>query len=255
MSSKGLNHQWVKRETGFLSRELSKRIVDALLTEVPQNVDVPERMELLITYLLNFSSNTIVDYSKVLQHFVSRLADVVDDLRADAQFIWENDPAATCVQEVVITYPGFYAILHYRLANLLHQLGVQLLPRMLTEYAHSKTGIDIHPAAKIGREFFIDHGTGIVIGGTAIIGNRVKLYQGVTLGALSVSKQMAVAKRHPTIEDDVVIYAGSTVLGGDTIIGHHSIIGGNVWLVKSVPPYSIVYHESKVRVQSKFIKS
>jgi len=128
------------------------------------------------------------------------------------------------------------------------KVGFTILPLMINEYAHSKTGIDIHPAATIGQQFCIDHGTGIVIGATTKIGNRVKLYQGVTLGALSVSKSLASAKRHPTIEDDVVIYAGSTILGGETVVGHDSIIGGNVWLVKSVPPFSKVYNESKITV-------
>jgi serine O-acetyltransferase len=174
-------------------------------------------------------------------------------LEADAKSIYTNDPAAESLNEVLLAYPGFFAIAHYRIANLLYSEGIKIIPRLITEYAHSKTGIDIHPAATIGSEFFIDHGTGIVIGATTVIGNRVKIYQGVTLGALSVSKSMSARKRHPTIEDDVVIYAGSTILGGSTVIGHNSTIGGNVWLVKSVPPYSKVYHESKVVVKSQSV--
>jgi serine O-acetyltransferase len=130
----------------------------------------------------------------------------------------------------------------YRMAHILYELNVPLLPRVLTEFAHSRTGIDIHPGAEIGEYFFIDHGTGIVIGETSVIGQHVKLYQGVTLGALSVSKEMASQKRHPTVEDHVVIYSGATILGGETIIGHHSIIGGNVWITESVDPYSKIYH-------------
>lgn len=172
-------------------------------------------------------------------------------LLSDAQFIYDNDPAATSLDEVMVTYPGFYAIACYRIAHTIYLLGARNVSRLITEVAHSRTGIDIHPGAEIGNEFFIDHGTGIVVGETTVIGDRVKLYQGVTLGALSVSKPMRGMKRHPTVESDVVIYAGSTILGGETRIGHHSIIGGNVWLVHSVPPNSLVYHESKVSVRER----
>ncbi|MFP4557299.1 MAG: serine O-acetyltransferase EpsC [Bacteroidales bacterium] len=185
------------------------------------------------------------------KQFVEAIPDIKLQLNADATSIATNDPAATSTKEVIVTYPGFYAIMVYRLANKLHQLNIPLVPRMMTEQAHSLTGIDIHPGATIGNEFFIDHGTGIVIGETSKIGNRVKLYQGVTIGALSVCKESAKTKRHPTIEDDVVIYAGATILSGRTTIGHNSIIGGNVWLTKSVPPYSLVQHEDKVRVKQK----
>jgi len=185
----------------------------------------------------------------VAERFTDALADIKKQVDADACFIMEGDPAATSVEEVIITYPGFYAILVYRLANKLALLEVPLIPRIMTEYAHSLTGIDIHPKATIDSPFFIDHGTGVVIGETSVIGKRVKLYQGVTIGALSVSKGMAGTKRHPTIEDDVVIYAGSTILGGETVIGHDSIIGGNVWLISSVPPYSLVYHENVMKIR------
>ena len=142
----------------------------------------------------------------------------------------------------------FYAICFYRIAHNLLKLDIPLIPRIITEYAHSKTGIDIHPGAEIGEHFFIDHGTGIVIGETCIVGDYVKLYQGVTLGALSVDKSMAYIKRHPTVEDHVIIYSGATILGGETTIGHHSIIGGNVWLTKSIPPGSLVYHNPEITV-------
>ncbi len=164
-------------------------------------------------------------------------------LIGDASAMMSGDPAATSETEVIRTYPGFYAIAVYRLAHLLFQLKVPLVPRVLTEHAHGRTGIDIHPGATIGSEFCIDHGTGIVIGGTAHIGNNVKIYQGVTLGALSVKKELAQTKRHPTIEDNVVIYAGATILGGRTIIGHDSMIGGNVWITKSIDPHSRIYFE------------
>ncbi|MFD2144654.1 serine O-acetyltransferase [Mucilaginibacter antarcticus] len=152
---------------------------------------------------------------------------------------------------MIRTYPGFFAISCYRLAHSLYKHEVPLLPRILTEYAHSKTGIDIHPAAEIGEYFYIDHGTGLVIGETTVIGKHVKLYQGVTLGALSVDKSMADTKRHPTVEDNVVIYSGATILGGETVVGYDSIIGGNVWLTKSVEPHSRVYHAPTVKVLKK----
>jgi len=169
-------------------------------------------------------------------------------LNEDIDAIVDGDPAARTRFEVIRAYPGFYAISFYRIAHALFDLDIPLLPRIITEHAHSKTGIDIHPAAEIGEHFFIDHGTGIVIGETTIIGDHVKLYQGVTLGALSVDKSMAMIKRHPTVEDYVIIYSGATILGGDTVIGHHSIIGGNVWLTKSIPPYSTVYHRPDIEV-------
>ena len=192
-----------------------------------------------------------VDAKAVTEDFFAALPALYERLREDAEATMAFDPAATSLEEVITTYPGFYAITIHRLAHQLVQLGVPLLPRMLTEYAHSKTGIDIHPAAQIGHSFFIDHGTGIVIGATAKIGDNVKIYQGVTLGALQVEKSLANTKRHPTIEDDVIIYANATILGGETVVGHHSILGGNVWITRSLPPYSRVYHESKVSVRNK----
>jgi len=184
----------------------------------------------------------------VASAFMQQLPEVYEKLLKDIQAIVEGDPAAKSEYEVIRAYPGFYAIAFYRLANVLNKLQVPLLPRVLTEFAHSRTGIDIHPGAEIEPYFFIDHGTGITIGETAVIGKNVKLYQGVTLGALSVSKDQAQIKRHPTIEDNVVIYSGATILGGDTVIGHHSVIGGNVWLTKSTPPYTTVYHQEQIKM-------
>ena len=157
-------------------------------------------------------------------------------------------PAAQGLSEIISSYPGFYATALYRLAHALHQRGLPRLPRLLSEYAHQRTGIDIHPGARIGAAFCIDHGTGLVIGETAIIGANVQIYQGVTLGALSVTKGLQGTKRHPTIEDHVVIYAGATILGGSTVIGAHSIIGGNVWLTESVPSHSRVYHRAHIQI-------
>lgn len=181
--------------------------------------------------------------------FFRDLPHIYKTLLADAKAVIEFDPAAQSLEEVFFTYPGFFAVAVYRLAHLLNQVEIKILPRLFTEFAHSKTGIDIHPAAEIGASFFIDHGTGIVIGETATVGNNVKIYQGVTLGALNVSKENAHKKRHPTIEDDVIIYSGATILGGETVIGKSSIIGGNVWLTNSVPPHSVVYHKSEIKVR------
>lgn len=182
------------------------------------------------------------------KEFLKAIPSLYQMLNTDVEAILNGDPAAKSEFEVIRAYPGFYAITFYRLAHLLLKLNIPLIPRILTEFAHSKTGIDIHPGAKIGEYFFIDHGTGIVIGETTIIGQNVKIYQGVTLGALSVAKELANSKRHPTVEDNVVIYSGATILGGETVIGANSIIGGNVWLTKSVPAYSTVYHKPEVKV-------
>ena len=183
--------------------------------------------------------------------FFSALPDIHQRLIKDAEAILASDPAARSIEEVMAAYPGFYATVVYRLTNQLWKQGVPFLPRFFSEYAHSKTGIDIHPGAEIGNSLAIDHGTGIVIGETTIIGNNVKLYQGVTLGALNVAKDCASMKRHPTIEDDVIIYSGATILGGETVIGKGSVIGGNVWLTYSVPANSVVYHKSEIKVKDK----
>ncbi|MFK7928512.1 MAG: serine O-acetyltransferase [Myxococcota bacterium] len=167
-------------------------------------------------------------------------------LSGDAVAALHGDPAARSIEEVIFSYPGLFATMTYRVAHLLHEQGVPMIPRILAEHAHSRTGIDIHPGATIGERFFIDHGTGVVIGETTQIGNDVKLYQGVTLGALSIprgpgSPDVRPAKRHPTLEDGVTVYAGATILGGETIVGQGSVVGGNVWLIESVPPHSKIY--------------
>jgi serine O-acetyltransferase len=206
-----------------------------------------EQLECLlnpIKPLLNDSVNSTVG------KFNSTLPEIYEKLLEDARSIADNDPASSGIEEVVGIYPGFMAIATYRIAHSMAGLKVPFLPRMLTEYAHSQTGIDIHPHARIGRHFFIDHGTGIVIGETAEIGNHVKIYQGVTLGATHVSKSMAATKRHPTIEDNVVIYANAIILGGDTVIGHDTVVGGNAWVTRSIPPYSQVYQRSAVEVRT-----
>jgi len=179
----------------------------------------------------------------VVAHLFSRLGVIREALLLDARAIYEGDPAAQSVDEVILAYPGFLAIATYRIAHELHGRA-PLFARLLTEVAHRATGIDIHPGARIGGSFAIDHGTGIVIGETAVLGARVRLYQGVTLGAARVNKRLERVKRHPTIGDGVVIYANATILGGETVIGAGSVIGGNAWLVESVPPGSRIAYEA-----------
>lgn len=183
--------------------------------------------------------------------FFNSIENIYLTLLHDAQAILDNDPAAQNLEEVYIAYPGFYAIVVHRFAHQLWLQNLKLLARVWSEFAHSKTGIDIHPGAKIGNNFCIDHGTGIVIGETCVIGNNVKIYQGVTLGALSVSKDKMNAVRHPRIGDNVVIYSGATILGGQTHIGHDSTIGGNVWLTESVEPFTVMYYKSEVITKQK----
>ena len=195
--------------------------------------------------LLSKLPNPEVPIQEIQDKFIDSLPKLLAAMEADADAILSGDPAAVDRVEVIRTYPGFYAIAIYRIAHRFCSLGTDYLPRMLTEYAHTKTGIDIHPTANIGPRFCIDHGSGVVIGETVEIGSDVKLYQGVTLGALSVSKKMAKTKRHPTIGDRVIIYANATILGGDTRIGSDSIIGGNVWITKSVPDGSRVYYREE----------
>ena len=203
--------------------------------------------------LIPILKDTSFNLDEIAMKFMHTLPNIHDKLWLDAEAINSGDPAAESVDEVILAYPGFTAIAYYRLAHEFYLMRVPIFPRLITEYAHQMTGIDIHPGAQIGSSFAIDHGTGIVIGESSIIGNNVKMYQGVTLGALSVDKKYAKSKRHPTIEDDVVIYAQAIILGGETIVGHNSVIGGNVWLTSSVPPFSSVYQESKVTVRPKEI--
>jgi serine O-acetyltransferase len=187
--------------------------------------------------------------------FFARLGTIHNILLQDLNAVVESDPAAKSKDEVLLAYPGFFALAVYRLSHELWSAGLQVLPRIISEYSHSKTGIDIHPAATIGQRFFIDHGTGIVIGETTVIGNNVKIYQGVTLGALSVEKDFTFKKRHPTIEDNVVLYANATILGGDTTIGARSVIGGSVWLTQSVPQDAQVFHTTENKLGPKRKKS
>ena len=196
------------------------------------------------------------DAKEIVDEFIAALPEVRRLVDTDVQAAYDGDPAATSRMEVVMAYPGLYAVTIHRLAHVLYKLKVPIVPRVMSELAHSKTGIDIHPGATIGERFFIDHGTGVVIGETTVIGRNVRLYQGVTLGGLSFDKDSTGAlvkglKRHPNIEDNVVIYANATILGGDTTIGHDSEIGGNVWIKESVPPYSRVYNKPPAPVIKK----
>ena len=196
------------------------------------------------------------DAKEIVDDFVAALPEVRRLVETDVQAAYDGDPAATSRMEVVMAYPGLYAVTIHRLAHVLYKLKVPIIPRVMSELAHSKTGIDIHPGATIGERFFIDHGTGVVIGETTVIGRNVRLYQGVTLGGLSFDKDANGAlvkglKRHPNIEDNVVIYANATILGGNTTIGHDSEIGGNVWIKESVPPYSRVYNKPPAPVIKK----
>lgn len=192
--------------------------------------------------------------------FLEQVPDLRKVLALDVQAAYDGDPSVRGLDEIIFCYPGLEAVTVYRLAHLLYELKVPLIPRMMTEWAHSKTGIDIHPGATIGHHFFIDHGTGVVIGQTCEIGNHVKLYQGVTLGALSFQTDgegnlIRDSKRHPTIEDRVVIYANATVLGGGTVIGHDSVIGSSVWLTRSIAPHTtVVLEKPKLRIRGEQVE-
>jgi serine O-acetyltransferase len=213
--------------------------------------EIEKNKKQLEVLLLHIESDLKSSVSQIIESFYQDLPRIYDLLLKDAEALEKGDPAARGIEEVMRSYPGFYAISIFRIANVLFKMDVPFLPRIFTELAHSKTGIDVHPGANIGEYFFIDHGTGIVIGETTIIGNNVKIYQGVTLGALSVKKEMAEIKRHPTIEDGVVIYAGATILGGNTIIGKNSVIGGNTWITESIESNSLVYHQPELIIKNK----
>ena len=208
--------------------------------------ELPSMAGRLLEILRATPASPDVDPEWLVARFVERLPEVRACLAEDVEAAHEGDPASKSFAEIVVAYPSIQAVTVHRLAHQLFRLGVPVLARIMAEYAHGRTGIDIHPGARIGRRFFIDHGTGVVIGETTLIGDRVQIYQGVTLGALSPRRgqKLRGVKRHPTIEDDVTIYAGTTILGGDTVIGRGSVIGGNVWLTHSVPPESVVLIES-----------
>lgn len=220
----------------FVTGERLHRIVRNLTNEVLK----------AIKYICTKENRDGTGCYKYSEQLVLMLIDEIPELRrlscTDAQAALEGDPAARSAEEVILSYPGVEALMVHRVAHFLYSKGVPIIPRIMSEYVHGRTGIDIHPGAKIGEECFIDHGTGVVIGETCEIGRHVKIYQGVTLGALSVKKTLADSKRHPTIHDNVTIYAGATILGGDTVIGAGSTIGGNMWITKSVAPKSKIFN-------------
>jgi len=217
----------VSRGTGSLMREIKKSLIHKY-REHGQDKPLEEISQ---------------EAREITCNFMNSIPELRRRLHTDVVAAYQGDPAAKSFDEVILSYPGVEAILVHRMAHELYLREVPLIPRIMSEIIHGKTGIDIHPGATIGESFFIDHGTGVVVGETCRIGNRVKIYQGVTLGALSVKKEEADQKRHPTIEDDVTIYAGATILGGETVIGEGSTIGGNVWLVSSVPHHSKIYNQ------------
>lgn len=240
-------------DTNFFTDELVNCLFPIRVNRDLSKEEIAGKMNLLARQLKKLLSSLGKNLPQAAENmceiFFSKIPGIYEMLLEDADAFTKFDPASESVEEVILCYPGFFSIAVYRLAHELYVLKVPVLPRIMCEYAHSITGVDIHPGAQIGKSFFIDHGTGTVIGETTIIGNNVKIYQGVTLGALFVQKGMANKKRHPTIEDDVIIYARSTILGGETVIGHHTVIGGNVWLTESVPPYSVVYQKSQVSIR------
>lgn len=229
-----------KTNLRYVTGQKINRIISMLTKEI-QKAFVYERGK------CNKESNKDTFCFSLAEKTVIALIDEIPELRRkihlDIQALYEGDPAAKSDEEVIVSYPGLDAIVIYRVAHFLYTNGVPVIPRIMTEYSHSRTGIDIHPGASIGERFFIDHGTGIVIGETTTIGNNVKIYQGVTLGALSVKKEFMNKKRHPTIEDNVTIYANATILGGETVIGEGCVIGGNTWVTDSVPPHTNYYNK------------
>ncbi len=220
--------------------------------------EIQKSLEYVVSQQKGNNSNVLKSHcyllaGKTAAALIDEIPEIRKKLLSDTEAAVNGDPAANNREEIILSYPGLEAILVHRIAHFLFKNGVPIIPRIMSEYVHSKTGIDIHPGAEIGKSFFIDHGTGVVVGETTIIGNNVKIYQGVTLGALSVKKSMMNKKRHPTIRDNVTIYSGATILGGETIIGENCIIGGNTWVTSSIPagtvyiqdPPSVTIHNNK----------
>ena len=221
----------------FVIGELAHRAARALVNEVTKSLEYGSRLD----GRSNCPAACHLEARRLVQELFDAMPEIRSTLMEDVSAAFDGDPAAKSTEEVILSYPGLEALAVHRFAHFLWGRRVPLIPRMMSEYVHAKTGIDIHPGATIGGRFFIDHGTGVVIGETAVIGRNVKIYQGVTLGALSVRKSEGGRKRHPTIEDGVTIYSGATILGGDTVIGAGSVVGGNVWLTSSLPPGSRAY--------------
>lgn len=225
------------------------KVYNYLFIEEPESYVITDAYISRLTELLDTLPSENSDLINLLPgKFAHSIREIKKMLTIDLEAFVSSDPAATSKDEIMLAYPGFYALSLHRMAHFFYLEGTPLFSRLISEYAHRLTGIDIHPGASIDTGFFIDHGTGIVIGETAVVGKNVKIFQGVTLGALSVDKWRKGTKRHPTVEDNVVLYAGCTILGGNTVIGHNSVIGGNVWLTQSVIPYSTVVNQSKVSI-------
>lgn len=224
----------------------TKRLFYNLFDEIDK-----ETVSLKETFLEISDNLSIENNEAIWETFRKQFPNIRKKLDLDALSFLKNDPASKCVEEVYLAYPGFYAISVYRLSHELFTLNVPIIPRMMSEYVHGITGIDIHPGATIGDAFFVDHGTGIVIGETSIIKNNVKIFQGVTLGGIQVKKNLESTKRHPTIEDNVTIYANATILGGDIVIGANSTIGANVWITQSVPENSLVTYQTEIKIRPK----
>ncbi|MFV5695830.1 serine O-acetyltransferase EpsC [Flavobacterium sp. LB3P122] len=240
----------IKTKTEAFTEKLFYTLFDA---NAPLNESIDE-LEILFKEISSIACkkpHAMCD--TIWDKYLKTLPSVLEKLNQDAAYILENDPASNSIEEVYLAYPGFYAIAIYRLSHELYLLDLLLFSRLMSEYAHRITGTDIHAGATIASPFFIDHATGIVIGETTVIEKHVKIYQGVTLGALSVSKDMKNAKRHPTVEKNVCIYANATILGGETVIGKNSIIGGNAWVTKSIPEKSIVLNTTTTEVKIKEI--
>ena len=229
-------------------KTFTKRLFYALFDEQQQEVHA-EYLE--ATFLQILSKLSVNSGEEKWKQFKQTLPEIRRQLDLDALAFENNDPASYNLEEIYLAYPGFHAISIYRLSHALYKLNIPILPRMMSEYIHGITGIDIHPGATIGESFYIDHGTGIVIGETSIIKSNVKIYQGVTLGGIQVSKDLAQVKRHPTIDENVTIYANATILGGDIVIGANSIIGANVWITHSVPKDSLVTYQTEIKIRPK----
>ncbi|MEX0273368.1 MAG: serine O-acetyltransferase EpsC [Flavobacteriaceae bacterium] len=237
----------LKEKTEIFTNRLFYTLFD-IDTQVTENLD---RLETQFDELVKLACWKVdKPCKKVWENYVVKLPNILESLNLDAEAIVNCDPASLSIEEVYMAYPGFQAIAVYRLAHELYKEGFPLVPRLMTEYAHRLTGVDINPGAQIGKSFFIDHATGVVIGETAVIRDNVRIYQGVTLGALYVSKHLQNTKRHPTIEDNVTIYANATILGGDTVIGENCVIGGNAWITASVPANSTVFHTPEIKIKT-----
>jgi serine O-acetyltransferase len=241
----------IKTKTEAFTEKLFFTLFDAN-APLSESIDELESLFKEISVIACKKPKGICD--SIWDQYLEKLPLVLEKLNQDAQYILENDPASNSIEEVYLAYPGFYAIAIYRLSHELYRLDLLLFSRLMSEYAHRITGTDIHAGATIASPFFIDHATGIVIGETAVIEKNVKIYQGVTLGALSVSKEMKNTKRHPTVEKNVCIYANATILGGETVIGKNSIVGGNAWVTKSIPAKSMVLNTTTTEVKIKEIR-